>query len=86
MYVAQKNVRDNMSVEEKVNQLQKHLNDSGYKQLVCSLDAYIHTVDSCIPVKSTSKINFFPVFLSIIFFIIFCLLRSNLDTLSVILI
>lgn len=53
MYVAPKSIRDTLSLDEKMNQLETQMNDLGYSQLLASLGGYIHTIDTRIVDNAT---------------------------------
>lgn len=57
MYVAARKLREVMSEEQKIAQLEEKMNDEGYLQLLHSLDGYVHTIDARIKENSNGIIH-----------------------------
>ncbi|XP_067936964.1 F-box only protein 4-like [Watersipora subatra] len=55
MYLAPKLLREAMTVEQKIEQLKKMMESTGYSELLTSLKGYIHTIDSRILEGVTEK-------------------------------
>ena len=57
MYVATRKLREVMSEEEKIAQLEAKMSDEGYLQLLHSLDGYVHTIDARVKENSNGEQN-----------------------------
>lgn len=55
MYVATRKLREVMSEEEKIAQLEAKMSDEGYLQLLHSLDGYVHTIDARVKENSNGE-------------------------------
>lgn len=53
MYVAPRALRDSMTIEARIGALKSIMQDSGYLDLLASLNGYMHTIDTRIQEGST---------------------------------
>ena len=60
MYLAPKLLREAMTVEQKIEQLKKMMESTGYSELLTSLKGYIHTIDSRILEGVTGRLTSDP--------------------------